>query len=288
MLVVAMDRAAVEHAREEMEPLVAAGEPPPGEILDADAVRALEPVLSPAVAGGFLVDAPPPGRSVAAEPRARGASGRPGRAVRRGRRRDGGGRRRARRAPACGGRGPRRRRRRHRHRRACRGARGAARRPPAARRRARLLGGRHRDGSHDARGHGRRRPCRALADRRPGAHRGDDGASRDVDASWTRAGPARWSRWRGARRPAGRASRCRGRDCARSSPTGSRSSTSLGPRVFVATAYSMLGMTVGLPAGDALAELIDTGSRPRGARAVPRGSQGAAPHEDPPLSVLLT
>ena len=41
MLVVAMDRGAVEHAREEMEPLVAAGEPPPGEILDADAVRAL-------------------------------------------------------------------------------------------------------------------------------------------------------------------------------------------------------------------------------------------------------
>ena len=39
-----------------MEPLVAAGEPPPGEILDADAVRALEPVLSPAVAGGFLVE----------------------------------------------------------------------------------------------------------------------------------------------------------------------------------------------------------------------------------------
>jgi D-amino-acid dehydrogenase len=36
----------------------------------------------------------------------------------------------------------------------------------------------------------------------------------------------------------------------------------LSARVFVATAYSMLGMTVGLPAGDALAELIDTGTRP--------------------------
>ncbi|MGC9220956.1 MAG: NAD(P)/FAD-dependent oxidoreductase [Solirubrobacteraceae bacterium] len=33
-------------------------------------------------------------------------------------------------------------------------------------------------------------------------------------------------------------------------------------RVYVATAYSMLGMTVGLPAGDALAALIAEGSRP--------------------------
>ncbi len=36
----------------------------------------------------------------------------------------------------------------------------------------------------------------------------------------------------------------------------------LAPRVFVATAYSMLGMTVGLPAGEALAELIGSGRRP--------------------------
>ena len=36
----------------------------------------------------------------------------------------------------------------------------------------------------------------------------------------------------------------------------------LAPRVYVATAYSMLGMTVGLPAGDALADLIQAGSRP--------------------------
>ena len=36
----------------------------------------------------------------------------------------------------------------------------------------------------------------------------------------------------------------------------------LGPRAYVATAYSMLGMTVGLPAGDALAELIASGARP--------------------------
>ena len=56
MLVVATACAAVERAREEMEPLVATGEPPPGEILGADAVRALEPVLSSAIAGGFVVE----------------------------------------------------------------------------------------------------------------------------------------------------------------------------------------------------------------------------------------
>jgi D-amino-acid dehydrogenase len=32
--------------------------------------------------------------------------------------------------------------------------------------------------------------------------------------------------------------------------------------VYLATAYSMLGMTIGLPAGEALAEMIVTGRRP--------------------------
>ena len=161
---------------------------------------------------------------MAAEPRARGAPGRPGRALRRGCRRDGGGRRRPRRAAAGGGRGPRRRRRRHRHRRARRGARGAARGPPP------LVGGR--GCSVDVTGTAPMTRAVMVADAHvalsPIGDRvriaGTMELSRDVD------GRRRGPRPRDGRGRAPRHDRLVGRvaavaACGRSSPTGCRSST---------------------------------------------------------------
>jgi len=56
MLFVATTRDALERARAGLEPLVAAGEPEPGPMLDGDAVRALAPLLAPSIAAGFTVD----------------------------------------------------------------------------------------------------------------------------------------------------------------------------------------------------------------------------------------
>jgi D-amino-acid dehydrogenase len=56
LLIAAIDRAAVEHEHEGLAPLVAAGAiAEPGEILDGDSVRALEPLLADTIAAGFLV-----------------------------------------------------------------------------------------------------------------------------------------------------------------------------------------------------------------------------------------
>jgi D-amino-acid dehydrogenase len=55
LLVAAVDRAAVEHERDGLAPLVAAGAVEPGPVLDGDAVRALEPLLAETITAGFLV-----------------------------------------------------------------------------------------------------------------------------------------------------------------------------------------------------------------------------------------
>jgi D-amino-acid dehydrogenase len=261
MLVVAMDPAAVEHAREEMEPLVAAGEPPPGEILDGDAVRALEPVLSPAVAGGFVVerhrqvDPWPLSRALVAHLAGRGVRFVEGVAV-----------------TAVDADGPVVRLRAGdevlgadavviatgAHAGELAGQLGV---------RLPLVGGR--GCSVDVTGTAPMTRAVMVADAHvalspigdrvriagtmelPATSAVVDGGRARAMVEVARRATTGWSGeslpWAGLRPLV---------------PDGLPVVDALAPRVFVATAYSMLGMTVGLPAGDALAELIDTGTRP--------------------------
>jgi len=261
MLVVAMDPAAVEHAREEMEPLVAAGEPPPGDLLDGDAVRALEPFLSPAVAGGFVVerhrqvDPWPLSRALVAHLAGRGVRFVEGVAV-----------------TAVDADGPVVRLRAGDEVLGADAvviATGAHAGELAAQLGVRLplVGGR--GCSVDVTGTAPMTRAVMVAD----AHVAlspigdrvriagtmelpatsavvDEGRARAM-VEVARRATTGWSGeslpWAGLRPLV---------------PDGLPVVDALAPRVFVATAYSMLGMTVGLPAGDALAELIDTGTRP--------------------------
>ena len=261
MLVVATREDAVEEARAELEPLVAAGEPEPGPLLRADAVRALEPLLGPGVAGGFLVarhrqvDPWSLARALAGHLRERGVRFREGVAVTTAELSAAGVRVRAGdevvgadalvlatgaeapelarhlgvRLPVLGGRG---------YSVDVTGATSLSRAVMVADAhialapmgdRVRIAGTMELPATSTAVDEGR---ARALVE-----------VARRATTGWT----GQSLPWAGLRPLV---------------PDGLPVVDAIGPRAFVATAYSMLGMTVGLPAGDALAERIASGARP--------------------------
>jgi D-amino-acid dehydrogenase len=261
MLVVATTQRALEQARAELDPLVAAGEPAPGPMLDGDAVRALEPLLAPSVTGGFAVDRHrqvdpwPLSRALVAHLRGRGVRFVEGVA-----------------ATALDATEP----------------------IVRVRAGAEVL---RADALVLAAGADVAPLARQVGSRLPVI--GGRGCSVDVTGTAPMTRPVMIADAHIAISPLGDRVRIAGTmelpatsavvdegraramlETARRSTTGWTGQSlpwaglrplapdglpivdALGPRVFVATAYSMLGMTVGLPAGEALAELIGTGRRP--------------------------